>query len=89
MAQSVFTSCFHDVSWHCIEKERWGSRETVPDCQVNVSWDDSLFLVISRCIARQFKDLCCEVLEHCSYIHLVVGDRRMRKQEIICLVERE
>ena len=56
-------------------------RGRVPDGEVNVSWDDPLFLVISGRIARQFKDLCCQILEHRSYINLcILGHKMMEKQ---------
>ena len=40
----------------------------IPDGQLQMTGDDTLFLVISGCVPGELQNLCGKVLKHCSEI---------------------
>jgi len=44
-------------------------RENAPDSELQVSWYDTMFLVITCGITSQFEDLSGQVFEHGSEVH--------------------
>ena len=59
----------HATLCNCHARQQFVQLLVIPDCQLQVAWNDTSFLVVSRRVACQLQYFSCQVLHHGSKVH--------------------